>query len=135
MKVVLIGVKIGFVIARSLLGLMFTVFGLNGFVNFLPKAQLTGAAGAFIGALVSSHYVYLVCGVQLIAGVLLLVNRFVPLALAALAPVIANIIAYHLTMQASGWPLALFAIILWATLTWRFRAYFAPLFAQKTELK
>jgi hypothetical protein len=88
-------------------------------------------AGAFIGALISSHYVYLVCGVQLIAGILLLINQYVPLALAMLAPVMANILTYHLTMQLNGWPLALFTTVLWAILVWRYRARFASLIVQK----
>ena len=78
------------VIARLLLGVIFFVFGLNGFLGFIPMPPLEGAAGAFIGSLASSHYLYLVAGVQLIAGVLLLINRFVPLALAMLAPMIAS---------------------------------------------
>jgi putative oxidoreductase len=123
--------KIVAVIARILLGLIFVVFGLNGFLNFIPAPPMAGVSGAFIGALVTSHYLYLVCGVQLVAGVLLLINRFVPLALALLAPIIANILAYHLTMQLAGMPLALFTTILWMLLMWRFRAYFAPLFVQK----
>ncbi len=123
--------KIVTVIARILLGLVFFVFGLNGFLGFLPMPPLAGVAGAFIGALVSSHYVYLVSGVQLVAGVLLLVNRFVPLALALLAPVLANILAYHLTMQLSGLPLALLTTILWAILVWRYRAHFTSVFVHK----
>ena len=123
--------KIIIVIARILLGLIFLVFGLNGFLNFIPAPPMEGVAGAFIGALASSHYLYLVCGVQVITGVLLLLNQFVPLALAMLAPVIANILAFHLTMQPSGWPLALFTTILWGILMWRYRAHFASLFVQK----
>jgi uncharacterized membrane protein YphA (DoxX/SURF4 family) len=123
--------KIVTIIVRVLLGLIFFVFGLNAFVGFLPMPPLTGTAGAFIGALFSSHYLYLVGGVQLIAGVLLLVNRFVPLALAMLAPMLANIIAYHLTMQMEGWPLAAITTVLWAILAWRYRAHFAGLFVQK----
>jgi putative oxidoreductase len=123
--------KIVGVIARILLGLIFFVFGLNGFLSFIPTPPMTGAAGAFIGSLFASHYLYLICGVQLMAGVLLLINRFVPLALALLAPIIANIITYHVTMQFTGLPLALFTTILWMILMWRFRAYFAPLFVQK----
>ena len=123
--------KIIIVIARILLGLIFLVFGLNGFLNFIPAPPMEGVAGAFIGALASSHYLYLVCGVQVITGVLLLLNQFVPLALAMLAPVIANILAFHLTMQPSGWPLALFTTILWCILMWRYRAHFASLFVQK----
>jgi len=119
------------VIARVLLGLIFFVFGLNGFVGFIPMPPLAGTAGAFIGALFSSHYLYLVSAVQLIAGVLLLLNRFVPLALAMLAPMLANIIAYHLTMQLEGWPLAAITTLLWAIVVWRYRAHFTALFVQK----
>ena len=119
--------KILVVIARVLLGLMFLIFGLNGFLNFLPAPPLTGVSGAFLGALMTSHYVYLICAVQALAGLFLLVNQFLPLGLALLAPVIANIVTYHLTMDRSGPQLAILATILWAFLAWKFRAYFAPL--------
>jgi putative oxidoreductase len=119
--------KIVVVIARVLLGLMCVFFGLNGFLNFLPAPPLTGLPGAFLGALITSHYVYLVCAVQVLAGLFLLVNQFLPLGLALLAPVIANIVTYHLTMQRSGAQLAILAAILWAFLAWKFRVYFAPL--------
>jgi len=121
------------VIARLLLGVIFFVFGLNGFLGFIPMPPLEGAAGAFIGSLASSHYLYLVAGVQLIAGVLLLINRFVPLALAMLAPMIANILAYHATMQPSGFPLAIFTTLLWVIVVWRYRAHFMSLFVHKAE--
>ena len=123
--------KIVTVIVRILLGVIFFVFGLNGFVGFIPMPPLAGAAGAFIGALFSSHYLYLVSGVQLIAGVLLLTNQFVPLAVAMLAPMLANILTYHLTMQMEGLPLALITTLLWAVLAWRYRAHFTALFVQK----
>jgi uncharacterized membrane protein YphA (DoxX/SURF4 family) len=123
--------KIVIVIARILLGLIFFVFGLNGFVGFIPMPPLEGVAGAFIGALFSSHYLYLISGVQLIAGILLLINRFVPLALAMLAPVLANILMYHATMQPSGFPLAIFTTLLWAILVWGYRAHFTSLFVHK----
>jgi putative oxidoreductase len=119
--------KILVVIARVLLGLMFVFFGLNGFLNFLPAPPLTGLPGAFLGALITSHYVYLVCAVQVLAGLFLLVNQFLPLGLALLAPVIANIVTYHLTMQRSGAQLAILAVLLWVFLAWKFRSYFAPL--------
>jgi hypothetical protein len=122
-----IKMKIAVLIARVLLGLMFVFFGLNGFLNFLPAPPLTGVPGAFLGALITSHYVFLVCAVQLLAGLMLLLNQFLPLGLALLAPVIANIVAYHLTMQRSAAQLAILATILWAFLAWKFRAYFAPL--------
>ena len=123
--------KIVALVARILLGLIFFVLGLNGFLNFIPAPPMTGTAGAFVGALIGSHYIYLVSGTQVIAGVLLLINRFVPLALAVLAPVLANILAFHLTMQMTGLPMAVFTTLLWVTLMWRFRGYFTPLFVQK----
>jgi uncharacterized membrane protein YphA (DoxX/SURF4 family) len=124
--------KVVILIARILLGLTFFVFGLNSFITFIPGAPpTTGFAGAFLGALIGSRYVLFVGGVQLIGGVLLLINRFVPLALALLAPVIANIIVFHLTMQLEGLPPGIVAAILWSILAWNLRAYFAPLFVQK----
>jgi putative oxidoreductase len=129
-----IKMKIVVVIARVLLGLMFVFFGLNGFLNFLPAPPLTGVPGAFLGALMTSHYVYLVCAVQVLGGLLLVVNQFVPLGLALLAPIIANIVTYHLTMQRSGAQLAILATILWVFLAWKFRAYFAPLATRNAVL-
>ena len=123
--------KIVTIIVRILLGVVFFVFGLNGFVGFIPMPPLTGTAGAFIGALFSSHYLYLVSGVELIAGILLLVNRFVPLALAMLAPMLANILAYHVTMQMEGVGLAVITTLLWAFLAWRYRGHFTALFVHK----
>lgn len=124
--------KIVSIIARILLGLIFFVFGLNGFLQFMPAPpNIPGLAGAFIHVLMQSHYVFFVSGIQVIAGALLLVNRFVPFALTLLAAVIANILVFHLTMQPSGLPLAVFVAILWCVLAWRLRAYFAPLFVQK----
>lgn len=123
--------KIIAIIARILLGLIFFVFGLNGFLQFIPAPPIPGLAGTFIGVLMQSHFIFFVAGVQVIAGALLLVNRFVPLALALLAPMIANILVFHLTMQPSGLPPGVLAAILWCFLAWRLRAYFAPLFVQK----
>ncbi|HEX4022205.1 MAG TPA: hypothetical protein VHX63_13760 [Acidobacteriaceae bacterium] len=123
--------KIVAIIARILLGLIFFVFGLNGFLQFIPAPPIPGLAGTFIGVLMQSHFIFFVAGTQVIAGALLLVNRFVPLALALLAPMIANILVFHLTMQPSGLPPGVLAAILWCFLAWRLRAYFAPLLVQK----
>jgi hypothetical protein len=123
------------IIVRTLLGLMFFIFGLNGFLQFFPAPPIPGLAGTFLGVLMQSHYVFFVSGVQVIAGALLLVNRFVPLALTLLAAMIANILVFHLTMQPSGLPPGVLAAILWCFLAWRLRAYFAPLFVQKAMEK
>src|SRR5438132_11734710 len=83
------------VIARYLAGVIFLVMGLNGFLNFIPFPPPAGVAGQFMGALYVSHYLWVIFPFQVIAGVLLLVNRYVPLAVAMLAPGIVNIITFH----------------------------------------
>ena len=81
-------------IARYLAGVIFLVFGLNGFLNFIPLPPPGGIAGQFMGALYASHYLWVIFAFQVIAAVLLLVNRYVPLAVAVLAPVIVNILVF-----------------------------------------
>ena len=125
--------KIVTVIARILLGLIFLFFGLNIFFHFLPAVELPGMAGAYIHALVQSHYIFVIAAVQVVAGALLLVNRFVPLALALLAPLLVNILTFHIAMQPSGLPPGVFCTILWIILGWRYRAFFAPLLTRKAQ--
>jgi putative oxidoreductase len=90
--------RIASVIARYLAGVIFLVFGLNGFLNFIPLPPPGGIAGQFMGALYASHYLWVIFAFQVIAGVLLLVNRYVPLAVAILAPVLVNILTFHALM-------------------------------------
>src|SRR5580698_11671054 len=87
--------KIASGVARYLAGVIFLVFGLNGFLHFIPLPPPNGVAGQFMGALYVSHYLTLIFGLQVIAAVLLLANRYVPLALAILAPVIVNNLCFH----------------------------------------
>jgi uncharacterized membrane protein YphA (DoxX/SURF4 family) len=126
--------KIVVSIARILLGLLFTVFGLNGFLHFIPMQQPTGLAGQYMGSLFLSHYLVVVFLLQLIGGVLLLVNRFVPLALLLLGPVIVNILLFHVFMAPQGLPLALFAVVLWLTVFVAVRNAFRGVFEQKVEV-
>lgn len=119
-------------IARLLLGILFVVFGLNGFLNFINMGPLpSGLAGQFILALVLSHYFWVVAALQVIAGVLLLVNRYVPLALVLLGPVIVNILLYHIFMLPAGVVLALVATILWFIVFYSYRQYFSGIFVQR----
>jgi putative oxidoreductase len=122
-----------FIGARILLGLMFVVFGFNGFVPFIPTPpSIPQHAMMFFGAMVQSHFSYFVFGVQLICGILLLVNRFVPLAIVALAAVIANILAFHITMwPASLVPMPLVVTILWFAVAWRVRDHLKPLLSAR----
>src|SRR2546423_14867653 len=93
-------------ISRFLLGLIFLVFGLNGFLHFIPMPPPSGTAGQFIGALFVSNYLIVVFLLQIVPAILLLINRYVPLALTLLAPIIVNILLFHALMAPSGMPLA-----------------------------
>jgi putative oxidoreductase len=125
--------KIATLVARLLLGLIFVVFGLNGFLNFLSTGPMpTGLAGQFVGALVLSHYFWVVAAIQVAGGVLLLVNRYVPLALVLLGPVIVNIICYHVFLNPSGAPLAAVVTVLWFIVFYGKRQYFSGIFVQRT---
>src|SRR5580700_5508958 len=106
-------------ISRVLLGLLFLVFGLNGFLHFIPMPPPGGLAGQFLGALFVSHYLRAVFLLETVAGLLLLVNRFTPLALAILAPVLVNIVLFHACMAPSGYAPAAIAVALWFVLFFR----------------
>lgn len=123
--------KIAVVIARILMGVIVVFFGLNGFLQFLRAPLPTGLAGQFLMALFQSHYVWFICAVQIVGGMLLLVNRYVPLALTLLGPVIVNIILYHLLLNPAAAQLAVVVTILWLFLFYRYRQNFSGLFVQK----
>ena len=121
------------VVARYLAGVIFLVMGLNGFLNFIPLPPPGSIAGQFIGALYVLHYVWVIFAFQVIAGALLLVNRYVPLAVAVLAPVIVNILSFHALMAPSGLPLALVVAVLWTMIFAGVRPAFAGLFQSRSQ--
>lgn len=121
--------KIAALIARILLGLIFVVFGLNPFLHFIPMQMPPGTAGQFLTALFVSHFVYVVGAAQVIGGLLLFVNRYVPLGLTILGPVIVSILSYHLLMDLKGLPLAIIVTILWFILFFRYKQNFSGIFA------
>ena len=125
--------KIVVLIARVLLGLIFVVFGLNGFLQFLHGPLPTGLAGDFTRVFLQSHYVLVVSVFQVVGGALVLINRYVPLGLALLGPVLVNILAFHLLMHPEGIQVGIFATILWFFLFFYYRKYFASLFVQKAQ--
>src|ERR1700704_119025 len=125
--------KIVTLIARLLLVLIFVVLGLNGFLNFLSMGAMpAGLAGQFVGALVLSHYFWVVAALQIAGGALLLVNRFVPLGLVLLGPVIVNILLYHVFLNPAGLALALVVTILWFIVFYAHRQYFSGIFVRRT---
>jgi putative oxidoreductase len=123
--------KVVTVIARILLGLVFVVFGSNAFLHFLPAVFPAGLAGQFLTVLFQSHYVYFIGGVQVVGGALMLVNRYVPLGLTLLGPVIVNILLYHLLLDHMGGGVAIVVAIFWVVVAWRHRQAFAGLFVQR----
>ena len=115
------------IIARSLLGLTFVVFGLNAFLQFIPLPPPQGLAGDFMKALFVSHYFYVVAVLQIAGGALLLRGRFVPLGLTLLGPVIVNILLFHIFLQPAGLPLAVVVGALALFLLWAYRQAFGGL--------
>ena len=121
--------KVVTTIARILLGLVFLVFGANKLVSFMPAGPLpTGAGGQFLGAMIATKYFLVVGLCESIPGLLLLINRFVPLALTVLAAVIFNILLAGILMAPQGLPAGIVVAILWVIVFYRVRSNFAGLF-------
>ena len=126
--------KIAVLIARILLGLLFLVFGLNGFLNFIHGPMPTGVAGQYLAVMGGTLYIHFVFLVQIVGGLLLLSGQFVPLALVLLGPVIINILLFHVSMQPSGLPPGLLATVLWFIVFFGVRKAFSGIFAQKVPV-
>ena len=122
-------------VGRIGLGLIFFVFGLNGFLHFLPNPPPPGGpALAFMGGLAATGYFFpLLKGVEVASGLLLLTNRFVPLALTLLAPIIVNIVAFHALLAPSGIVLALAILAAELYLAWSYRAAFRPMLRSRVS--
>jgi hypothetical protein len=116
------------------MGLSFFVFGLNGFLNFIPQPRTPMPEGAlaFATALAKTGYMMpLVMGTQLLVGVLLLANRFVPLALALIAPIIVGIISFHVFLAPATIGPGIVVLLLEACLVWAYRRAFGPMLAAR----
>src|SRR5882762_4003466 len=122
--------KIATIIARSLLGLIFVVFGSNMFLHFIPMPPPPeGPAREFMTAMFLSHYLYVVGALQVAGGVLLLIGRKVPLGLTLLGPVIVNILCFHVLMAPAGLPMVIVVSALALFLLWNYRKNFAGILA------
>jgi uncharacterized membrane protein YphA (DoxX/SURF4 family) len=118
--------------ARILLGLIFFVFGLNFFLHFLPQPPAPPAAAAFAGAMFATGYLFvLVKVVEVASGVLLLSGRFIPLALALLAPIVVNIVFFHAFLAPAGIPLPLVVLALELFLAWSYRSVYRPMLSAR----
>jgi hypothetical protein len=113
---------------RLALGAIFTVFGLNGFLHFLPAPPPSGLAAVFVGGLGASGYFFpLLKGTEVAVGLLLLSNRYVPLALTVLAPIVVNIVAFHAFLAPGAMALPVVITALGVYLAYTERAAFAPI--------
>lgn len=120
--------------ARLALGAIFTVFGLNGFLHFIPAPPPSGLAAVFVGGLGASGYFFpLLKGTEVAVGLLLLSNRFVPLALTVLAPIVVNIVAFHAFLAPSNMVLPLLITTLGVYLAYTERAVFAPILKARSQ--
>lgn len=127
--------KVAFTAARLLLGFIFLAFGLNGFFHFIPMPPPTGIALQFFGALYMSHYLVVIFLLQIGPAVLLLINRYVPLALTLLGPIVVNIVFFHLFMAPAGLPLAAIVVILWSLTAFSVRSAFQGLFQRSNRIE
>jgi len=120
--------KIATIIVRILLGLMFLVFGLNGFLNFIPAPKdIPADVMTVMGSLMKAGYMDVVSGAEILVGVLLLLDRFVPLALALLAPIIVGILTYHIYMAPASIGPGIAVFIMEIFLAWAYRSAFRPM--------
>ena len=119
--------KVAILIARSLLGLAFVVFGLNAFLHFMNQPPPQGEAGAFVGAMFLSGYFYVVAVLQIVGWLILLSGRFVALGLTLLGPVIVNILLFHIFLEHTGLPIAVVVSCIALFLVWGYRDRFAPI--------
>ena len=121
-------------IVRILLGLLFLVFGLNGFLHFIPMPEPTPEAGAFFSALIKTGYFLPVLKVlEIVSGILLLSGFFVPLALTILAPIVVHIFLFHIFLDISGIGLAVTVLIMEIYLVFVYKNNFIYLLANKLE--
>ena len=120
------------IVARYLLGLIFTVFGLNGFLNFIHQPPPANPlANQFFVSVSESHFASFFFAIQLLAGLLLLSGYFVPLALTLLAAELYNILAFHVTLAPATIAPALLASVLWVLVFLQYRESFNGIFGAK----
>ena len=126
--------KIASIIARYLLAFVFVVFGLNGFLHFIPQPPpASELAQQFFTVMFTSHYLLFVFALQLIAGVLFLFRRTVPLALTIAGPLIVNILLFHALMDPGGIVPGLVVTALWFVIYWQFRTAFFGIFFPESQ--
>ena len=128
--------KILILATRLLLGAIFLAFGMDGFLKIIPVGPSTSPAALFLGAIMGTGYLWQVVKViEIICGLLLLSNRFVPLALVLIAPIILNITGYLVILNQSGQPMAVLLLILEIFLAYSYRDSFKSVLQAKVILE
>ena len=121
--------KITVIIARSILGLIFLVFGLNFFLHFIPMAPPAGKAGAFQGGLFQSGYFFpFLKVIETVSGLFLLINRYTAFFLLLLFPITVNICLFHAFLAPSGLPLGGLMLIIHLFLGYAYFRYYRDIF-------
>jgi uncharacterized membrane protein YphA (DoxX/SURF4 family) len=120
-------------VTRIFLGLIFVVFGLNGFFLFITPPEHTTTGGAFINLLVSTGFMYVEKSFEVLGGALLLLNLYVPLALAMLMPIVVSIVLFHVLMERHTLMISIVPFLLWSFLVWAHRGPFAGLLVRRVK--
>jgi uncharacterized membrane protein YphA (DoxX/SURF4 family) len=126
--------KIAAHIPRVLLGLVFFVFGLMGLLHLIPAQPMEGTAGVYMAGLNGTYLITLVKATEVLVGALLLANRFVPLALVVLAPIMVNIVAFHGLYAPSGLVLPVILVAAQVFVAWQHRAVFSALLTPRPSI-
>jgi hypothetical protein len=119
--------------ARLIMGLIFLIFGMNKIVTFWHMPMPTGDAGALMVLMFTHHWLVFYGFIEAASGLMLLLGRYVPLALTLLAGVGINILLFHITLEPGAIPLPLFLAVLELVLVYAYRDSFAGIFASKPE--
>ena len=122
-------------ITRIIFGLAFLIFGLNGFLKFMPTPPVTPEAGALLGAFAKTGYFFpMIKIIEIIVGVLLIANIFVPLAIVMIFPILVGITTIHLFLNPAGFPMMIIYHLLHGFLFYAYRSYFCGLLTMKANM-
>lgn len=128
--------KWAILISRYLLGLIYFVFGLNGFLQFIPMPPMEGTAMTFMGGLMATGYFFPVLkATEVLCGVALLAGMYVPLALVILAPITLQIFLFHIVVAPAGAPMAIIMLALHGLLGWAYMSAYKPMFNAKSKAR
>lgn len=121
--------------ARLLLGFGFLVFGLNGFLHFMTTPPVSAQAGALLGAFAKTGYFFpMIKTLEIMVGILLLMNLFAPFAIVLITPVLIGITTIHLFLNPAGLPIMIVLHFLHGILLFGYRDYYRTLFVKKAKI-